>query len=267
MASPVQALKPVSLAPSPPVHSGKFVRVRRPANAEGTTEDAHEDARPWAKKYADYAALAAMVYHRPGPDLTPYGWTCKEKINDPETSLYLEAWDNRSLKKVALVFRGTSDWKDWWSNARFVTRYLPLGWDQYPLVRDRIDGLVERGLRRLPDATIVTVGHSLGGGLAQQAAYAHPAIKSVVAFDPSPLTGFRDIPEPERARNSSGIKIERVYEKGEILAYLRGPLRKWVPLSFQDPSIVEVRFDIAKGRAVQEHSMHDLAQGLADLAR
>ncbi len=261
MASPVHALQPAPL-----VHSGKFVRIRRPANADGVSEDAHEDARPWAKKYADYAALAAMVYRQPGPDITPYGWTCKEKLNDPQTGLYLESWDSRALRKVAIVFRGTNDKKDWWSNARFITRYLPLGWDQYPLVRAQIDGLVQRARQRVPNSTIVTVGHSLGGGLAQQAAYAHPEIKSVVAFDPSPLTGFRDIPEPQRTLNSRGIKIERVYEKGEILSYLRGPLQKWLPLNFQDPSIIEVRFDVCKGRAVQEHSMHDLARCLAELA-
>ena len=88
----------------------------------------------------------------------------------------------------------------------------------------------------------------------------------MIAFDSSPLTGFRDLPEEVRTGNSKGIQIERVYEQGEILAYLRGPLRAFVPLDDKDPSIIEVRFDLSKGLAVKEHDMLYLARRLREVA-
>jgi pimeloyl-ACP methyl ester carboxylesterase len=113
---------------------------------------------------------------------------------------------------------------------------------------------------------MLTAGHSLGGGLAQQAAYAHPEIKYVVAFDPSPVTGFRSVPEPSRTVNRQGIIIDRVYERGEILAYIRTFLRKILPLSLKDPTITEVRFNVTQGDPIKQHSMVKLARGLARAA-
>jgi pimeloyl-ACP methyl ester carboxylesterase len=106
---------------------------------------------------------------------------------------------------------------------------------------------------------MATAGHSLGGGLAQQAAYAHPEIKQVYAFDSSPVTGFRSVPQPDRDINRKGIVIDRVYERGEILAYIRTFLRRFLPLSLADPSITEIRFNLSKGDPVKQHSMVDLA--------
>ena len=61
-------------------------------------------------------------------------------------------------------------------------------YDQYDQVRDHIGDFVAHiehdGCFR-PGATQITaVGHSLGGGLAQLAAYADPKIRRVYAFDP-----------------------------------------------------------------------------------
>lgn len=242
------------------------VLVRRNGNQQ------EEAAQPWAKKFHQYAALAALAYGNIDGLPAPEGWTkSPDQLDDPQTGLYVEVWDRASgpAPEVAIVFRGTNprELKDWWSNARWLTRFIPTGWDQYDAVRARIAGFVDRARTRVPGAAIVTVGHSLGGGLAQQAAYAHPEIKRVYAFDPSPVTGFRSVPEPARSANSRGIHISRVYEKGEILAYLRGPLRKLLPLNAQDPEIVEVRFNLTRGLSVKEHSMIDLAKQIAQAAR
>ena len=183
-----------------------------------------------------------------------------------DTGLFLEVWDHAEGEEVVIVFCGTDEAKDWWSNGRFLTRLLPLGWDQYPVVRTLIDGLVRRSLQRMPHAKIVTTGHSLGGGLAQHAAYAHPGIQHVIAFDSSPLTGFRDLPKEVRIRNSRDVEIARVYEKGEILAYVRGFLRRYLPLSMKDPSITEARFDLTRGLTAKQHPMTALAGELAKLS-
>jgi len=232
-------------------------RVRR----DGT--DVEESALPWVRKFVDYAQLAAIVYRREAVSIEdPIGWERIETEDDRKTSLYYEVWDHAAAPaQVALVFRGTHEAKDWWSNLRWVTRFIPIGWDQYNVVRNDIAAIVERARTRLPQAQMVTVGHSLGGGLAQQAAYAHPDIKLVVAFDSSPVTGFRSVSRAEREKNARGIEVFRAYEKGEVLAYLRGFLRKFLPLSTKDPAIVEVRFNLSKGFfAIQEHSMVSLAK-------
>ena len=67
----------------------------------------------------------------------------------------------------------------------------------------------------------------MGGGLAQQFAYAHclddrvPPVVKVYAFDPSPVTGFFSVNRAVRNANRVGLQIARIYERGEILAVVR----------------------------------------------
>jgi pimeloyl-ACP methyl ester carboxylesterase len=218
--------------------------------------------------------LSALVYHHlDDPVEPPAGWSPspdpKDVVDDDETGLYFEVWEQVGPDSAheVVVFRGTQDWKDWWSNLRWLTRFIPTGWDQYDLVRRRIPEVVARGRQRHPNATFATAGHSLGGGLAQQAAYAHPNIKRVVAFDSSPVTGFRSVPTRARVANSKGIRIDRVYERGEILAFLRGFVRRFIPLSMADPAIEEVRFNLSRGDPITEHSMVGLAKRMVKAAR
>jgi hypothetical protein len=249
------------------------VRIHR-----GAEPPSFENARPWAQKFTDLATLAAIVYRDVADNVPPPdGWAPspdpQDVVNDMKTSLYFEVWE-RSLPgtvEVAVVFRGTHEWKDWWSNFRWVTRFIPTGWDQYDLTRSEIVKVAARAKQRAEQRhqtlRIVTAGHSLGGGLAQHAAYAHPEIKLVSAFDPSPVTGFRSVPRPARDANRLGIVIDRVYERGEILAYVRTFLRKLIPLSLKDPVITEIRFNVTKGDAVRQHSMIKLARGLVRAAQ
>jgi hypothetical protein len=58
-------------------------------------------------------------------------------------------------------------------------------------IRDVINKIYASGCR--PPRIIVT-DHSLGGGLAQHAAYGDKRITYVYAFDPSPVTGYFDFP-------------------------------------------------------------------------
>jgi len=233
-----------------------------------------EPAQPWARAFVDMAQLSAIVYRKLPDNLpAPAGWTPspdpRDVVDDARTSLYFEVWERigPDAVDVAVVFRGTHEWKDWWSNARWITRFVPIGWDQYDLARREIGGVVGRARARHPAARVMTAGHSLGGGLAQQAAYASPDVKLVVAFDSSPVTGFRAVPPRARAVNRRGITINRVFEHGEILAYLRTLIRRFLPLSRADPSITEVRFNLRHGDPIQQHSMVDLAKRMAWAAR
>lgn len=242
------------------------VRIRR-----GNHRDIAVPVKQWAAKFQDYAALAAVVYRNPDsaqvPD--PAGWTRSSDPGDTVdnyTGLYFEVWEHAS--ETAVVFRGTQffQWQDWWSNLRWVTRFLPIGVDQYNFVRRHIDGVVARARSRRRGIPMVSVGHSLGGGLAQHAAYSHKDIKHVFAFDSSPVTGIRSVAQPDRDRNRVGIQIKRVYEAGEILAFLRGPIRWLLSLSPRDPEIVEVRFNFRGFGLITQHSMVQLVFDLQHAA-
>src|SRR5215470_12752944 len=104
---------------------------------------------------------------------------------------------DNGCREVAIAFRGTdrNDLGDWQSNFRWLHRLAPR-FDQYDQVRENI-GMIVRRIEAAgcssPSVRFVAVGHSLGGGLAEQVGYAHPKIRYVYAFDPSPVTGFFDV--------------------------------------------------------------------------
>lgn len=123
------------------------VRVHR-----GQDAPISEGAGPWARKFVDFALLSAIVYGDAAKEVSsPAGWTRSpdplDRVDDQKTSLYFEVWEKKASfdpVEVAVVFRGTHEWKDWWSNLRWVTRFIPIGWDQYNRVRKEIPGVVIR---------------------------------------------------------------------------------------------------------------------------
>ena len=103
--------------------------------------------------------------------------------------------------------------------------------DQYTIiVKTFRDAFVEEYLKRErePDykfirgAELYSTGHSLGGGLAQEFAYALPRndnvprVTKVFAFDPSPVTGFYSVGKDLRDYNKTDLRIDRIYERKEV---------------------------------------------------
>jgi hypothetical protein len=163
-------------------------------------------------------------------------------------------------------------------------RFVPLYPDQYSLVAQRVgqefvDRLVKDkpGIKSTggPEVRIVATGHSLGGGLAQHFAYSMPPTSrdgtslprasSVYAFDPSPVTGWFSVDSALRTANAKGLKIDRAFEHGEILAYARLLLSYVNPPSPADPGIREVRYNfVGSVNPFKSHSMRFLACSLID---
>ncbi len=109
---------------------------------------------------------AAFASYQDGVYLPPAGFTQSNNpthtIDNPTTGLYVTTYHNPTTNEYIVAFRGTESAADWVNNAN-------RGWPQYDYARGPIQGL----LNSLTDSGVhVSItGHSLGGGLAQFAAY------------------------------------------------------------------------------------------------
>jgi hypothetical protein len=190
------------------------------------------------------------------------------------SNLRVEVWEKRTTQSVVVAFGGTifTSGKDWKSNLRW---FIPKHKDEYTeIVAVFGPAFVSEFQRRAnaPEGThlrgvsLYATGHSLGGGLAQQFAYALPIndavprVQHVYAFDPSPVTGFYSVAPYIRDINKVSLSIDRVYERGEILALVRSFTSFFVPPSASNPAIRGVRYNLFyTANPISGHSMSELA--------
>lgn len=194
----------------------------------------------------DVPRPAQLPGHRTTPDLTYRLWMSPE---------------GETPRVALLVFRGTHIKADWYSNLRWVDSWIPRVDDHYEQT-ERVTREIINYVRQKngADTLILAAGHSLGGGLAQTAAYtACGEIRTVFAFDSSPVT-------KHRARNQcegrSPENFYRVFEQSEILSYARFIVRLALGLKKSDPRIVEIKVHLFEGVGVTAHSMQQLSEGL-----
>ena len=188
--------------------------------------------------------------------------------------LGVQIWLTRGsvCTEAIIAFRGTQGFSegDWRSNFHWFYRLTPV-YDQYDEVRDHIKDWVayvkNQACYRPGVTQIATLGHSLGGGLAQMAAYANGEVQHVYAFDPSPVTGYYSGGLAARDENVKGLRTERVYEHNEVLAFVRFAQRQFVPLTNCDARIVSTRFKVLEGGPLTAHSSSSLATGLLRVSR
>ena len=242
------------------------------ATACGADDPKDCDARADDKRAARWLDEWRYVWSCNGPDACGVRMTGQsEPVAD---GLGVQIWARRGVRcpEAVIAFRGTvgGDKGDWESNFHWILRAFPI-YDQYDQVRDHIGdfiGHIEADSCYRKGATeLIAVGHSLGGGLAQLAAYSDRRIRRVYAFDPSMVTGFYSVDPPNRDRNVQGLGIERVYEFGEVLAYGRLIMLHTIPLSPCNPRVVSVRFRVFQGAPIALHSLTDLDNGLLRVAR
>lgn len=181
-----------------------------------------------------------------------------------------------ACSEVSIAFRGsTISTADWISNFDPVTGYVAD--DHYRQLRRNIDAIIKKITRldcyRRAKTQIVSVGHSLGGGLAQFAALANnpsgPRITKVFAFDPSPVTGASYIDQAIRSGNGN-VEVDLIYQNGEALQRLRSiPQRLRRLLRRPEPPTPCTRtvvFDVfLPAGAVDLHNMPALAREMVGM--
>jgi hypothetical protein len=237
---------------------------------------------------AKTAAPIGALSPDPLPPLTAAGWTewktfpgnaLLAKIK--QSHLRVQVWERHEPPAVAVTFGGTvfNNDADWRANLRW---FLPgRTGDEYTEVvqtfapafdvefKRRAQSMDRERLSRLE---IYSTGHSLGGGLAQQFSYSLPLdclkrVKQVYAFDASPVTGFFSVAQGLRDANKKGLLIDRIYERGEILALLRSLTSLFYKPSAINAAIRGVRYNLFRAwNPIAAHSIDELAEKL-DAAR
>ena len=250
-----------------------YAKRRMAPRATGCIADDPEgcDMLEDSKRAAAWLHRWRYVWSCDGPD------ACKTRTpgqTEPVGGLGVQVWARKGVRcpEAVVAFRGTIQGNkgDWESNFHWILRALPI-YDQYDQVRDHIGdfiGHIERDkCYRAGPTQITAVGHSLGGGLAQLAAYADPRIRRVYAFDPSMVTGYYSVNPANRDENVKGLRMERVFEHGEILAYGRYIMRQFIPPSPCNPRVVSIRFNVIHGSPIAQHSLTDFDNALLREAR
>lgn len=237
---------------------------------------AHLSPRTAEQKRRNPANLAFLAA------LKSQGWHCAFGVIDPPgcppdkphcvpvTGLEMQAWIRGCT--AAIAFRGTDqgDRGDLYSDFRFV-RFFVNEFDQYEQVGLHTGQWIARLMASAPRCRamrIAAVGHSLGGGLAQHAAYADGRVRYVYAFNPSPVTGLLDILPDILVGHREGLGIDRVNEGGEVLEGLRV-----VTGGFAQPARCNPRVRIVRFRtlgelptAIDRHAIIDMTRSMERLA-
>lgn len=199
----------------------------------------------------------------------------KDWYRDCSKNLVHKVYRRRKLnvkdeRVFALIFRGTYGINDWCSNLHWFTKFVPFTFDHYDVVRsisgqivDSIDTYAKKSGEKVK---IIAAGHSLGGGLAHHAAFSADRISTVYAFDSSSVTGFYDIQKSARNKRVKDMRIYRIHERGEILAYLRRFMKTIWPVASRNPQIVEIRYHFQENRIklISLHNMGALANDLTN---
>jgi hypothetical protein len=184
-----------------------------------------------------------------------------------ETYIYTQT-TGRTTEAV-IAFRGTENrsgqyLSDWGSN---IAASLGLEPKQYQLAAQHIP-LIVQGLKKEFNSQdhkiqIYATGHSLGGGLAQQAGYLSRDIQAVFTFNTSPVTNWSKLRIRGAVQNNYPI-IYRIYHGGEILEKVRFVSTSFTQARYNRHDI-GLQFVDEQRASFKGHSMQIIACNFAKL--
>ena len=144
---------------------------------------------------------------------------CRNDKNGLYYETYVYRDSNNIIQEAVIAFRGTENRKgqaasDWGTNLSAAFGIEPA---QYRTARIHLPDLIARLTDEGgPQIKIYTVGHSLGGGLAQQAGYLSSKIKEAFTFNTTPVTNWTHLRHKGLVEQGYPI-IHRIYHGGEGL--------------------------------------------------
>jgi hypothetical protein len=168
--------------------------------------------------------------------------------------LRVRVYANEASNTVIVAFGGTDGMGDMVSNLRWFQMNFGSNEDQYDVLFNTFVPTFVEILRAkvrtskdawMSSANFVSTGHSLGGGLAQGFAYAAAIhgvpIRHVVVINSSPVSGKHDSQWKDIART---INIDRIYNRGEILAGIRGTFNALLPPRPENATFTDYRYEL-----------------------
>lgn len=159
---------------------------------------------------------------KPKDGVTP----CLDDPSGLHYETYVYEREPGQYEEAVIAFRGTENrpgqmFNDWRSNFAAFFGFEP---NQYAAARQRMLPLIDELAKVLQpqagDTKIYVVGHSLGGGLAQQAGYMSKRVKEVYTFNTTPVTNWSQLRLHGQVQNAYPI-IHRIYHGGEFLEKVR----------------------------------------------
>lgn len=262
----------------------------------------YEDVPDAARRFATMALLSHAVYREDLPPSERWGSACKylkdggavpaaempvseeggwrRWTGSPracmdehglayETYVYERKAGDRVLavETAVIAFRGTENdvdqrFDDWGSNFAAALGSEP---PEYQRAQEPVRQLVAELAKAFPGISIYAAGHSLGGGLAQQAGYMSGQIKAVYAFNTSPVTNWSHMTIKDRFARQEGkdVLIEqrnpivyRIFHSREGLSYVRQAAARF---QGREMNRRDYEFFFQEGDAIRSHSMAMLA--------
>jgi hypothetical protein len=144
--------------------------------------------------------------------------------------------------EVAVVFRGTDGPGDW---STTLSLWWPWSQNRAPPQFQHATWIVSQTRSLYPNAKMIFVGHSLGGGLAYHVGWKTPDAR-VFAFNTSPRIWSAGKPQKK-------TEFHDIAEKGEILRYVQF----WRKLPGN-----KVRMNFREAGSIKDHNMYNFARSI-----
>lgn len=176
-----------------------------------------------------------------------------------ETFLY--SLPNKGIREAVIVFRGTEglSLRDWSANLSAVTGVEPRQYRKALTELTKV--MAEFGSEKYENTSIHAAGHSLGGGLAQQAGYRFRNIETVYVFNSSPVTNWSWMAIKGDIEENWPV-IYRINHTGEALGPIRNAATAFTTTRFNRHDIgVQLQ---SKSR-IRGHAIDVFACGLAKI--